>query len=163
MTNPLVAFAALALMAVPLPAIAGENEEHERIVSTVEAFMQAFEARDADAMRALVTQPGQLALIEEREGEDRIGVYPMDQSIEGLVAVPGMVEEPIWNLRVMHDGPLATVWADYEFLLNGERQHCGVDLFTLMRVDDDWRIVAITYSHVEEGCSEAPYEGVPSL
>ncbi len=43
-------------------------------------------------------------------------------------------------------GPIAVVWAPYSIDVNGARSHCGIDVFNLLRVDDQWKISGIQYT-----------------
>lgn len=149
-------FAALAIAVPPAAALAHEHESDDatQVLVVVEAFMAGLEAKDADAMTALVTEDSYLALVEEREGEDRTQSMSLVQAAQGLAAVPADIAEPIFDPVVMVEGPVAMVWAPYEFILDGTRTHCGIDIFTLMRVDGDWKVATVTYSHVEEGCPD---------
>lgn len=56
---------------------------------------------------------------------------------------------------------LATVWLPYDFYRDGEWSHCGIDLFTLVQVEDDWLISSLAYT-IEQPprCSKHP-DGVP--
>lgn len=58
-------------------------------------------------------------------------------------------------------GDLATVWLPYDFYRDGEWSHCGVDLFTLVRVEHEWLIASLAYT-VEQPptCSPHP-DGAP--
>ena len=47
-------------------------------------------------------------------------------------------------MTVSIDGPLAAVWADYEFWAGSRFSHCGVDAFQLAQTGGQWRIVALT-------------------
>ncbi len=154
-------FAALLLAAAPRAgyaqeAPAPEVHEEDRVLATVNAFMAGLETKDADAMRALVTEPGFLAMVEERDGPDRVALTDLDSVIGSLAGSQADLSEPLYDPWVNVDGPVAMVWAYYDLLVDGEVSHCGVDIFTLLRIDDDWKIATITYSHLEEGCPLAP-------
>ena len=41
------------------------------------------------------------------------------------------------------DNDLAVVWAPFEFLVDGKVDHCGTDLFNLVRVDGQWIIASV--------------------
>ena len=166
MSNILIRLAtALALVCAPATALAqhhGEHGEHaamphqdaadrEAVLAVVNAFMDGLAARDAEAMGALVTQPGFLAMVEHREGADRTGLTDMESVIASLASIPVPVEEPIFDPHVMSDGLVAMVWAPYDFLIEGNRSHCGVDIFTLVNVGGEWKITTVTYSHVPAG------------
>jgi hypothetical protein len=38
------------------------------------------------------------------------------------------------------DGPMAAVWAPYEFYYKGQFSHCGVDHFVMIREEGQWKI-----------------------
>ena len=166
--------AALALVCAPATALAQQHGEHsghgehgahgdhaamphhnaedrEAVLAVVNAFMDGLAARDAEAMAALVTEPGFLAMVEHRDGPDRTGLDDMASVIEALGNIPVPVEEPIYDPHVMSDGQVAMVWAQYDFLIQGNRSHCGVDIFTLVNVDGEWKIATVTYSHIPAG------------
>ncbi len=66
---------------------------------------------------------------------------PISSFFDMLTAHPGLtINEKIFNLQVNVDGPLAMVWMDYEFFLEGKRSHCGVNLFTLTRNPEGWTV-----------------------
>lgn len=130
--------------------------EEDRVLEVVNGFMAGLEARDAEAMRALVTQPGFLAMVQERDGPDRVGLADLDSVITSLAGSQSDLREPLYDPWVNVDGPVAMVWAYYDFLRDGELSHCGVDVFTLLRVDGDWKIATVTYSHITDACDGAP-------
>ncbi|MDE1467661.1 nuclear transport factor 2 family protein [Aurantiacibacter sp. D1-12] len=146
------ALAGLSLM-FAMPATAQEAEVHAADpIATVSAFMTAFDAQDADAMAPYLVDESIVAFIEEREGEDRTGIAMMAQLVQGISGSQNDLAEPIWNIRGFEDGPVAVVSANFEFLIDGERSHCGVNIFTLMRIEGTWKIATVTYSHITEGC-----------
>jgi len=53
-------------------------------------------------------------------------------------------------------GRVGIVWAPYDFHLNGEFSHCGVDVLTFLKLEDGWKVTSITYNVVREGCPPSP-------
>lgn len=53
-------------------------------------------------------------------------------------------EEKLLSAEVRIDENMATVWAPYEFYLNGQLSHCGVNAFQLIRLENSWSIIQIT-------------------
>ena len=149
--------AALGAVLLTVPAAAQETpSDEEAVLETVTDFMTAFDAKDSAAMLALLAEDAYLAMIEEREGEDRSDSLALAGLVTNLAAAPVEIAEPLDIRAVMVDGPVAMVWADYGFYMDGEQSHCGVDIFTLMRIEGEWKIATITYSHIEEPCEDAP-------
>lgn len=158
MKSPLATTLALALALSPLPALAQDDEQSEeaQVMAVVDAFVAGLAAKDAEAMNAQVMEDGYLALVRPQAGGDRTQSMRLTQAAAGIASAPGDIAEPTWDEVVLVDGPVAMVWAPYAFLMDGELSHCGVDIFTLMRVDGAWKIATATYSHVDEGCPDVP-------
>jgi SAM-dependent methyltransferase len=64
--------------------------------------------------------------------------------------------ERMWQPVVHVEGPLATLWAPYDFHVDGKRSHCGVDAVTLLRGDAGWRVAGITYTVQRADCAPSP-------
>ncbi len=50
------------------------------------------------------------------------------------------------------DGDLASVWAPYKFYLGDKFNHCGVDVFSLMKTDSGWKIIYIVDTRRKDNC-----------
>lgn len=61
------------------------------------------------------------------------------------VGKPGktQIAERIHNPIIHVDGDLAVVWAPFDFLADGKVDHCGTDLFSLVRVSGRWLIASV--------------------
>ncbi|WAT17637.1 nuclear transport factor 2 family protein [Aurantiacibacter sp. MUD11] len=149
-------FALLCLALAPFPASAGENAERERVLETVEAFMAAFDAKDPETMATMLTEDAVATWVHAEQPDVPAQSTRAQELVAFVASVPGEIAEPIEVIEVLVDGPVAMVWADFGFYLDGERSHCGVDIFTLVREGDEWKIATITYSHVTQACEDAP-------
>ncbi len=133
---------------------ASETNDSEEPKQTVELFMDAFSAQDAEAMRAHVVEGASVTVIEERAGADRSRTVSLDDLISNIAASPADLDEPVWGMATLRSGPVASVMTSYQFLIDGELSHCGRNIFSLTRVDGEWKIASIAYSHIEEECRE---------
>jgi len=50
------------------------------------------------------------------------------------------------------DGPLAVVWAPYQFYYKGKFSHCGIDAFQLVRINGNWKIQYLIDTRRKTGC-----------
>lgn len=64
----------------------------------------------------------------------------------------GLADERIVFDAVHIDGPLAAVWAPYEFYYKDQFSHCGVDHFVLIRVEGIWKIQYLVDTRRKLGC-----------
>ena len=55
---------------------------------------------------------------------------------------------------------IATLWAPYTFYLSGKKSHCGIETFTLYRLNEGWKIVQFADTHLWNGteaqCADRP-------
>lgn len=150
-SNALRTAAIVVLGALSAPAIAQEQTS-DAAADTVNTFMTAFNAKDAEGMSALVMEGATLAMISKRGESETAAIRPLAGLVAATVSAPFDLKEPTWNLRVVQDGPVASVFADYEFLIDGKRSHCGTNVFQLIKVNGSWKIAGLAYSDFAEGC-----------
>jgi hypothetical protein len=61
-------------------------------------------------------------------------------------------EERILSYTVQRDGDFASVWCPYEVYVNGQFRHCGVDVFTMTKTLQGWKILHISDTRRKDGC-----------
>lgn len=54
---------------------------------------------------------------------------------------------------------MANAWTNYEFWLNDEFHHCGVNSFQLLKEDDIWKIIYLVDIRRVEDCKPQPING----
>jgi len=64
--------------------------------------------------------------------------------------------ERYWDAEVRMDRSVAVVSCPYDFHKDGEFSHCGLDIFTLVKHPDGWRIAGAVFSMQREGCPPSP-------
>ncbi|MFZ0630629.1 MAG: nuclear transport factor 2 family protein [Acidobacteriaceae bacterium] len=137
MAKPLLA---LLLLVAFSPALHAASPEDQAVLAPVQALFDGMAHRDAAAIRAPLLPGGSLTLM--RDGK------PVQISFDDFAArvakpAPQRIEERIHHPLVRIDHDLAVVWAPFQFLSDGKVDHCGTDLFSLVRVEGEWRIAAI--------------------
>lgn len=65
---------------------------------------------------------------------------------------PEVNNELIWDEKILVDGNLAQVWANYAFYLGKKFSHCGVNAFHLTKVGGSWKIFHLAFTRQQEGC-----------
>ncbi|MEP0393027.1 MAG: nuclear transport factor 2 family protein [Erythrobacter sp.] len=131
-------------------------EPAQDAISAVRSFTDAFDRGDRAGMRAVITQGAQVIFVRQRDDGNQVRDMPLIDLVGRISSAPADLKEPIAIKSVMVDGPVAMVWADFSLFVDGVRSHCGVDIFTLAKGSDGWKIATITYSHLTESCEGAP-------
>ena len=62
------------------------------------------------------------------------------------------MDERIFDYQIKVDGTMATAWTPYQFYVNGNFSHCGVNSFQLVKMADGWKIVYIIDTRRKEPC-----------
>jgi Putative lumazine-binding len=117
-----------------------QSVEEQAVLAPIHAMFDGMSKRDAAAIKAPTLPGGTMVLM--RDGR------PAQMSFEAFaerVGKPGttQIEERIHNPLVRIDRDLAVVWAPFDFLVDGKINHCGTDLFNLVRVDGKWMIASV--------------------
>lgn len=157
MRRPLLTVLALSGLALaPAHAQSAESE----VMAVTHGMLAVLKTRDAVAARALMTADTRFTLTRPApEGGTRVVVMTGEQFVEAVTR-PGtqVVEEVIRNPVVRIDGGLATVWAEYQVLIDGAVHHCGYDAFHLVKLGEGWKVLNVSDSYREQGCG-APWPG----
>ncbi|MFB0613774.1 hypothetical protein [Aurantiacibacter poecillastricola] len=148
--HSLAASLALAAAFMALPAHAQDSSNAD-VLAVVDTFFEGLNSADGALMNSVVADEAVVASVLEREDRPDLRVGTIEKSIEGLLD-GGSYYEEYWEPVVLVGGPVAVVWAPYLFERDGERTHCGVDVFNLMRLEGEWTITGIQYSVVRDGC-----------
>jgi hypothetical protein len=114
--------------------------EEQAVLAPVQAMFDGMAKRDAAAIKAPLLPGGIMVLM--RDGK------PTQMTFDAFaerVGRPGTthIEERIHDPLVRIDNDLAVVWAPFEFLVDGKVDHCGTDLFNLVRQDGKWLIASV--------------------
>lgn len=114
--------------------------EENAVLAPVQALFDGMAKRDAAAIQENLLPGGGLVLM--REGKP---VQLSFADFAARVAKPGPthIEERIHHPLIRIDHDLAVVWAPFDLLVDGKVDHCGTDLFNLVRQNDRWLIASI--------------------
>jgi len=141
----------LALLAMPGHVAAQEDES--QVLATVQRFFDSMTARDtASAQDILVMDATYFSVRQGTDGTVMRGSTNR-QYVEQLATPGDLFEEQMFDPRVLIHKDIAVVWTRYNFHINGAFSHCGVDAFSLVRANGEWKIAGIVYT-VESECEE---------
>lgn len=171
--KPLLLSVALLLGTVPLVAQDGVHShgdvpraeadltsEEAAVMAPVDMLFDGMRARDTAMIRAAFVEGGVLKGPARRpDGSWGISTTPVDDFVATIGRLDRSIDEPLYDVEVRIDGPLATVWAEYDVFVDGEFSHCGVDAFQLVNLGDGWKILNIADTRRRDGCERVQAEG----
>ena len=123
-----------------LSSLDAATPEKQAVLAPITAMFDGMAKRDAEAIKKPLLAGGTMVLM--RDGKPTKMTF---EAFADLVGKPGkaQIEERIHDPLVRIDHDLAVVWAPFEFLVDGKVDHCGTDLFNLVRTDGKWLIASV--------------------
>lgn len=150
----LIAAATLAFVLCGAAHAASDPSPRAQVLAVVDRFFTAMSAGDPQTWTEIsLPDATTLAQTFAADGKVTLRRAPLQTMTDHLAGSPPK-SEGIWKPTVLIRGPMALVWAPYEFKLEGKSHHCGVDLFELMQVDGAWKIAGIKWTAEPTACAE---------
>ena len=152
----------LLLLAIPLIATLGctspslsEGTEKAQVIQVVDAFMRSIKEQDSKLMASVTADEGTASGLIYKDGNAAFHSESFDEGRKRLAR--GDEAEWVESYRdpivLIHKG-VAVFWAPYSMEVDGIQVHCGIDVFNLAKVDEDWKIVSIQFTAEPEGCPD---------
>jgi hypothetical protein len=152
----------LAVTALPLQAVRAQGElapsdaRHAEILSVVTRLFDGMRTSDTALVRTLFHPDAQLMTTLMADGQPAVREDSLAAFLRSIGTVRAeQLDERIKNPRVYVDGPLASVWTEYDLFVGTRFIHCGVDAFHLAKVGERWQILALADTRRREGCTPA--------
>ncbi|MFN0277685.1 MAG: hypothetical protein ACKVRN_03685 [Pyrinomonadaceae bacterium] len=90
---------------------------------------------------ALHTPDAQLAAIRKtKDGKMRLDVINREQFSKFFTDKTAVIEERMYDPKVVVDGDWAMVWGRYVFFVANKISHCGINQFNLVRTAEGWKL-----------------------
>jgi hypothetical protein len=118
--------------------------------AVVQQLFEAIAAHKVDTVRSLFTPNAVLLSVKDDGTPERMRY---EEFADLLATTKNVWLERIWNPTVLVHGPIAVVWAEYDFHLNGNLTHCGVDSVSLLKTASGWKISSISDTRETSGCT----------
>jgi Putative lumazine-binding len=117
-----------------------DSAEQQAVLAPITQLFDGMAKRDAAAIKKPLLTGGTMVLM--RDGK------PTQMTFEDFANRLGksgttQIQERIHDPLVRIDNDLAVVWAPFEFLVDGKVDHCGTDLFNVVRADGQWVIASV--------------------
>jgi hypothetical protein len=155
-------FSSLLLAAACLagPVHAADNPHAADVAAinqVVEQFKAAIIARDGKTLGSLflqdhdswlsVADEATWAAVKTRNPKARKVLPDSWKSFANFVQTsPKPVEERFYNVRIDTNGAVASVWFDFDFLIDGKVSNRGSESWQLVRAEEGWKISSMLYS-----------------
>lgn len=140
---------------ISLPAF-GQSDDEKAVRNVITQMFDGMRKADSTLFKAVFAPGAALqSIAKNKEGI----VSVRNESIAGFVTSvgkqkPGALDERLSAYDVKIDAEMAVAWTPYVFYLNGKKSHCGVNAFTLVKLNGSWKIQTIIDTRRREGCPD---------
>jgi hypothetical protein len=137
-----------------LSTFATAQDESKNVLAVIHEFFDAIGKRDTTAFNNVFLSKAHMFI--SRPVGDSIQ-YVSKPAVGRSTLKPGTAYK-----ETMRDkGPkvevhqnIAMAWVPYDFYVNNNFSHCGIDVFTFMKTKQGWKIALLAYTVEKEGCKD---------
>lgn len=135
-----------------------QEDDHAAILAVMQKAFDAVQSSDPEDWRAIQLAEGtSLSFRPHPDGEAgklQMRMTRNETFVEGLNP-DGREFFERWTSEptVMIRGPIAVVWGEYDFWVDGEIVHCGVDAVDLVKIDGFWKIANFMWTVERDNCA----------
>ena len=161
MQNHLAYYVTIPFFLLQFSNVNADENEREAILAVLDKAFVAVHSQESDDWRAIQLAEGTTLSFrphsDETPGKQEMRISSneeanFDLTHDGREYMERWTDEPTVLIR----GPIAVVWGEYEFWIDGSFSHCGVDSVDLVRIGEDWKIANFMWTVEKEGCPTAP-------
>lgn len=134
---------ALLLSAITLHA---QSSDEQAVIDVIETFFESLEKLDSNLYKQTLELDGQVWSTNHLKDTVRYRHRHFGEDMRMFERKDMKLFEKALSYDVKVQTDLAMAWVPYEFYLNDEFSHCGVDIFTLMKKDGEWKIILAAYT-----------------
>lgn len=146
----------LILTVVNVQILIAQSSQEVKVKDAIVTFFDGFHKGDTTIMKTVLADKVVLqTAFKNKEGND---VLRNDGDVSNLLnAIANRPDEQKWDERLLDyiikvDGNMANAWTPYEFWLNGEFSHCGVNSFQLFHDNGQWKIIYLIDTRRRSDC-----------
>lgn len=127
------------------------QDSKQEVLKVVSTFFQIMEEKDSVGFNNLFLDNAYAYSI-RKKGDSTITRSSILKASSSKDNLKERLREEDITIHV--NGNVAAVWAPYDFWINDVHSHCGHEVFTLLKNQDDWKIASLTYSVEKGSCNE---------
>ncbi|SOE22456.1 Putative lumazine-binding [Spirosomataceae bacterium TFI 002] len=132
-----------------------QDNENTKVQASIEGFFEGMKSGDTSLIKQQLYNYCDLKTIGiNKNGAADIHETKMEAFINIIANKPAsqILDERISSYDIKIDQNMAVAWTPYKFYVNDNFSHCGVNVFSLIKDGDKWKIFAIMDTRQKTGC-----------
>lgn len=125
---------------------AQQETQEAKVKQTIGTFFKGFHARDTVLIKQTTsTSPFMQTVGNDKQGNPQLKTESFSAFLKQIASIPAdkKIEERLLSFNIQVDGNMAHAWTPYEFYVDGNFSHCGVNSFQLFNEAGAWKIIYI--------------------
>lgn len=131
------------------------QQDNENIKKTISLFFDGMKTIDTALIRnSLDSSCFLYSIMQNKNGQAVLEKEAIDDFLQQVISLKGKkLDERLTSFDIKIDAAMAIAWTPYNFYFNDQFSHCGVNVFTLIKRSDVWKIMGITDTRRKLGCN----------
>ncbi|MFA5245486.1 MAG: nuclear transport factor 2 family protein [Pedobacter sp.] len=129
------------------------NSEEKEVLLKVQQFFDALETQDTTLFKSILLPEGQLWAISEQGNDVKYSMGLFRDRLKTFINPARIIQEKALSSEVKIHDRIAMAWVPYTLDINSKFSHCGVDLFTMLKTKEGWKIATAAYTIEPGGCA----------
>lgn len=127
--------------------------EEKEILLKVQQFFDALETQDTVLFKSTLLPEGQLWAISEQKNDVKYSMGLFRDRLNTFINPARIIQEKILSSEIKIHNRIAMAWIPYTLDISGKFSHCGIDLFTMLKTNEGWKIATAAYTIEPDGCA----------
>lgn len=123
------------------------------IKAKVDQFFTALEKQDTLSLKKLWFSEGQVWTINNTTNPMTHSMRFFKGDLKSFDPKRILQERALGYDIKVHKG-MAMAWVPYDFHVNGQFSHCGVDIFSLIKIENEWKFINASYTMEKTECDD---------
>lgn len=144
----------VSLILFSLPVMSLFAQQNEEVRQVIASMFEGMKSKNTDLIKAAFHAEATMQTVKSGETGSELGSNSVEDFLNRIASTPATttLDERILDYQIKVDGDMAAAWTPYEFYVNENFSHCGVNSFQLIRTPDGWKITYIIDTRRKEGC-----------
>jgi hypothetical protein len=122
------------------------DQDNKEILQKVQQFFDALETQDTVLYKSIILKDGQTWAISEKDGTVKYSMRQFSDRLKTFVNPAQIIQEKLLSSKVMIHKQIAMAWVPYTLDISGKFSHTGVDVFTLLKTSEGWKISTLAFT-----------------
>ncbi len=128
------------------------TQEEKEILLKVQQFFDALEKQDTVLFKSILLMDGQTWAISEKENIVKYSMRQFRDIMKTFINPARIIQERMLSSEIKIHDRIAMAWVPYTLDISGKFSHCGIDIFTMLKTSEGWKIASAAYTVEPDGC-----------